>query len=150
MTASLSVSLELGQKVLNSMGGVSRLHKRKVEQAGFAVLKSPDIPSLLVETGFLSNPREAKKLKSSRYQGKMAKAIFTGIKAYFQQSPPPGSYLASVKNKNRSLHRYTIASGDTLSVIAQKYATTMANLKKLNGLKSSHLRIGQVLKVPAS
>ena len=80
----------------------------------------------------------------------MANAIFKGIKGYFQKTPPPGSYLAAVKNKDRSLHRYTITSGDTLSVIAQKYDTTMTNLKKLNGLKTSRLRIGQVLKVPAS
>ncbi len=150
MTASLSISLELGNRVLNSMGGIGRLHKRRVEQAGFAVLKSPDIPSVLVETGFLSNPREAKKLKSSGYQNQMAKAIFKGIKHYFEASPPVGTYLASVKNKYRSLKKYTIAPGDTLSVIAQKHATSMAKIKTLNGLKSSSIRVGQVIKVPAS
>ena len=150
MTASLSVSLELGQLVLNSMGGVGHLHKRRVEQAGFAVLKSPDIPSLLVETGFLSNPKEAKKLKSSSYQTQMAKAIFKGIKRYFQQSPPVGTLLASIKNKGSTIRRYIIAPGDTLSVIAQKHATSMAKLKSLNGLKSSSIRVGQVIKVPAS
>ena len=150
MTASLSISLELGNQVLNSMGGIGRLHKRRVEQAGFAVLKSPDIPSVLVETGFLSNPREAKKLKSSGYQNQMAMAIFKGIKHYFEASPPVGTYLASVKNKYRSLKKYTIAPGDTLSVIAQKHATSMAKIKTLNGLKSSSIRVGQVIKVPAS
>ena len=159
MTASLSVSLELGQLVLSSMGGVGHLHKSRVEQAGFAVLKSPDIPSLLIETGFLSNPKEAKKLKSSAYQAKMAKAIFKGIKQYFQRSPPVGTLLASLKsgNTNRTiningsrLRKYTIAPGDTLSVIAQRHATSMAKLKSLNGLKSSTIRVGQVLKVPAS
>lgn len=155
MTASLGVSLELGQMVLSSMGGVGSLHKRRVEQAGFAVLKSPDIPSLLIETGFLSNPKEAKKLKSSSYQTQMAKAIFKGIKRYFQQSPPVGTLLASLKNDNvkingNRLRKYIIAPGDTLSVIAQKHATSMAKLKSLNGLKSSTIRVGQVLKVPAS
>ncbi len=155
MTASLGVSLELGQMVLSSMGGVGSLHKKRVEQAGFAVLKSPDIPSLLVETGFLSNPKEAKKLKSSSYQTQMAKAIFKGIKRYFQQSPPVGTLLASLKNSNVKingdrLRKYIIAPGDTLSVIAQKHATSMAKLKSLNGLKSSTIRVGQVLKVPAS
>ncbi len=155
MTASLGVSLELGQMVLSSMGGVGSLHKRRVEQAGFAVLKSPDIPSLLVETGFLSNPKEAKKLKSPSYQAQMAKAIFKGIKRYFQQSPPVGTLLASLKNGNgkfngNRLRKYIIAPGDTLSVIAQKHATSMAKLKSLNGLKSSTIRVGQILKVPAS
>lgn len=150
MTASLSVSLDLGQMVLNSMGGVSKLHKHKVEQAGFAVLKSPDIPSLLIETGFLSNPGEARKLKTSSYQGQMASAIYKGIKRYFMQSPPPGTYLASIRNKSDRLKEYVIAPGDTLSVIAQRHATSMANLKQLNGLKTSIIRVGQVIKVPAS
>ena len=150
MTASLGMSLELGQSVLNSMGGVSKLHKRKVEQAAFAVLKSPDIPSVLIETGFLSNPSEARKLKTSAYQRQMANAIFKGIKRYFRQSPPPGTYLASIKQKSDRIKEYVIAPGDTLSVIAQRYATSMSSLKKLNGLKSSRLRIGQVIKVPAT
>jgi N-acetylmuramoyl-L-alanine amidase len=150
MTASLGMSLGVGRTILNSMGGVSKLHKRRVEQAGFAVLKSPDIPSLLIETGFLSNPGEARKLKTSAYQKQMARAIFSGIKEYFQQSPPPGTYLASIKNKDNNLKRYVIAPGDTLSMIALKHDTSMSSLKKLNGLKSSSLRVGQVIKVPAS
>jgi len=150
MTASLSISLELGNMVLGSMGKIGRLHKRRVEQAGFAVLKSPDIPSVLVETGFLSNPGEARKLKGANYQNKMAKAIFKGIKRYFQASPPVGTLLASVKNRNSQLTKYTIAPGDTLSMIAQKHATSMKQLKSLNGLKTSSIRVGQVIKVPAS
>jgi N-acetylmuramoyl-L-alanine amidase len=152
MTATLGISLNVGKSVLSNMGGISRLHKRKVEQAGFAVLKSPDIPSLLIETGFLSNPSEARKLKTSAYQQKMAKAIFKGIKHYFKQSPPPGTYLASSKGKHKNdrLKRYVIAAGDTLSVLAQRHATSMNSLKKLNGLKSSSLRVGQVIKVPAT
>jgi len=150
MTASLSISLELGKMVLGSMSKIGRMHKRHVEQAGFAVLKSPDIPSVLVETGFLSNPGEARKLKGAKYQNQMAKAIFKGIKGYFQASPPVGTLLASVKNRRQSLTKYTIAPGDTLSVIAQKHATSMANLKTLNGLKTSSIRVGQVIKVPAS
>ncbi|GAA6134779.1 N-acetylmuramoyl-L-alanine amidase AmiB [Oceaniserpentilla sp. 4NH20-0058] len=150
MTASLSVSLDLGQMVLNSMGGVAKLHKRRVEQAGFAVLKSPDIPSLLIETGFLSNPGEARKLKTSSYQSQMAAAIHKGIKRYFMQFPPPGTYLASIKNKSDRIREYVIAPGDTLSVIAQRHSVSMSTLKQLNGLKNSIIRVGQVIKVPAS
>jgi len=150
MTASLSVSLDLGQMVLNSMGGVSKLHKSRVEQAGFAVLKSPDIPSLLIETGFLSNPGEARKLKTSHYQNQMARAIFKGIKRYFVQTPPPGTYLASIRDNSNRLKEYVIAPGDTLSVIAQRHSTSMATLKQLNGLKNSIIRVGQVIKVPAT
>jgi N-acetylmuramoyl-L-alanine amidase len=87
-TATINDSLKLGKAVLNELGGINRLHKRHVEQAGFAVLKSPDIPSILVETAFISNPAEEKKLKDEDYQDKMAHAIITGIKRYFAKNPP--------------------------------------------------------------
>jgi len=81
-TATIQDSLELGSKVLKQMGKLSRLNNRSVQQAEFVVLKAPDMPSILVETAFISNPREEKKLRSSKYQQKMAKAIFNGIKAH--------------------------------------------------------------------
>lgn len=87
-TASINDSLKLGKVVLAEMGGINRLHKNQVEQAGFAVLKAPDIPSILIETAFISNPDEEKKLKSAHHQGKMADAIFNGIKRYFSKNPP--------------------------------------------------------------
>lgn len=87
-TASINDSLKLGKAVLNEMGGINRLHKSHVEQASFAVLKAPDIPSILIETAFISNPDEEKKLKNPAYQNKMADAIFTGIKRYFSKNPP--------------------------------------------------------------
>ena len=121
-----------------------------MEQAGFAVLKSPDVPSLLVETGFLSNPSEARKLSTKAYQKKMARAIFAGVKRYFQQSPPPGTYLAAVNQLPNSLKEYIIAPGDTLSVIAEKHGIAMAELRQLNGLKNDKLRVGQILKIPTT
>jgi len=87
-TASINDSLKLGKAVLAEMGGINRLHKNYVEQAGFAVLKAPDIPSILIETAFISNPDEEKKLQNPAYQAKMADAIFTGIKRYFSKNPP--------------------------------------------------------------
>ncbi|MGA0024168.1 MAG: N-acetylmuramoyl-L-alanine amidase [Burkholderiales bacterium] len=86
-TASINDSLKLGKAVLAEMGNINRLHKNYVEQAGFAVLKAPDIPSILVETAFISNPDEELKLRSNDYQGKMADAIFNGIKRYFSKNP---------------------------------------------------------------
>ncbi len=87
-TASINDSLKLGKAVLQEMGGINRLHKNYVEQAGFAVLKAPDIPSILIETAFISNPDEEKKLRDPNYQNRMADAIFTGIKRYFSKNPP--------------------------------------------------------------
>jgi N-acetylmuramoyl-L-alanine amidase len=87
-TAQINDSLRVGRSVLDGIGGVNSLHKGSVEQAGFAVLKAPDIPSILVETAFISNPEEEQKLKSDRYQQQMAESIFSGVKRYFAQNPP--------------------------------------------------------------
>lgn len=86
-TATINDSLKLGKAVLKQLGGINTLHKHDVEQAGFAVLKSPDIPSILVETAFISNPEEERKLNDEEYQEKMAAAILTGIKSYFNSNP---------------------------------------------------------------
>lgn len=87
-TAQIKDSLKLGQAVLSHLGKVGRLHKPRVEQAGFAVLKAPDIPSILVETGFISNPDEESKLRDDDYQGKLADALMSGIRRYFDRNPP--------------------------------------------------------------
>ena len=87
-TATINDSLKLARHVLAEIGDINQLHKDDVEQAGFAVLKSPDIPSILIETAFISNPDEEKKLKDDAYQDKMAEAILAGIKRYFAKNPP--------------------------------------------------------------
>ena len=87
-SATISDSLKLGRAVLNEIGGINRLHKENVEQAGFAVLKAPDIPSILVETAFISNPEEERRLNDDAYQDKMAEAIISGIRKYFVKNPP--------------------------------------------------------------
>ena len=87
-TAQIQDSLKLGHAVLGHLGKVGRLHKPRVEQAGFAVLKAPDIPSILVETGFITNPEEESKLKNEAYQNELADALMAGIKRYFDKNPP--------------------------------------------------------------
>ncbi len=97
-TATISDSLKLGKEVLQELGGINRLHKSSVEQAGFAVLKAPDIPSILIETAFISNPEEERRLNDDAYQNKMADAIMAGIRRYFAKNPPLAkSKLASLK-----------------------------------------------------
>ena len=88
-TVTKSDSLRLAKSVLGELGGVNRLHKSDVEQAGFAVLKAPDIPSILVETAFISNPEEERKLADENYQNQLAEAISRGILRYLAQNPPP-------------------------------------------------------------
>jgi N-acetylmuramoyl-L-alanine amidase len=159
MTATLDASLSVGAQMLGEMGKISRLHSRRVEQAGFAVLKSPDIPSLLVETGFISNPGEAGKLKSSGYQRSMALAIYEGIDRYFRESPPPDTYFAAVKRGDAPAsggslagdREYVIASGDTLSGIAQRYNVPLSDLQRRNQLSgSTTIRVGQKIQIPST
>ncbi len=136
-------SIVAAQSLLGEMKKVGKLHRDTVEKAGFMVLKSPDIPSVLVESAFLSNPSEEKKLRSKKYQVKLAKAISTGIKSYFKRYPPEGTIIASLRKQE-----HTIRSGDTLSGIAFLYNVNLKQLRKHNNLRSDNIRIGQTLKIP--
>ncbi len=149
MTANLDASLSVGDYVLRSMSGVSRLHKPRVEQANFAVLRSPDIPSILIETGFISNPQEARKLGSRNYQIKVAGAIYRGLVHYFESNPPDGTLIAWRQRSGKG-REYVVASGDTLSEIAQRYKVSLGSLRRSNGLRSNTIRIGQKLQIPTS
>jgi len=96
-TATIASSLQVGKSILRQLGKVGKLHRGFVEQAPFMVLKNPDIPSLLVETGFLSNPLEEQRLRDPYYQRQLASAIVDGIKDYFWSNPPPGTLIARLK-----------------------------------------------------
>lgn len=151
-TASLKASLNVGDHVLRSIGGLSRLHKPSVQQAGFMVLKSPDIPSILVETGFISNPEESRKLNTRKYQQKIAQAISNGVIRYFDQVPPPGTLVAWNKQKRQELaaNSYIVKKGDTLSLIASRNAVSIDRLRQLNGLRHDRISPGQELRLPSS
>lgn len=142
-------STEIGSKVLHSMGKISKLHSKRVERASFAVLKSPDIPSILVETGFISNPREARNLNTPSYQRKMAKSIVTGIERYFKKKPPAGTLLAW-QLQRKQLQAYQVIRGDSLSVIAKRFRVSVAAIRKQNNLKNDVLKVGQWITIPAS
>lgn len=154
MTASQSSSREVAKRVHDNIAGFARMHKPYVEQAGFVVLKSPDIPSILVETGFISNPQEAEKLSSGRYQRQMAQAIFRGVKAHFWERPPAMTRVAEMKRSGSVVaaaeRTYKVMSGDTLSVIAVRNGVSLDELRKANELRGDRIRVGQVLRIPAS
>lgn len=99
MNATIASSLQLGHSVLGSLESITTLHQKRVEQAGFAVLKSPDVPSILVETGFISNTRDAQRLVTARHQQAVADGLFEGLKNYFQKNPPVNSYMAWVQEQ---------------------------------------------------
>ncbi|POA57720.1 MULTISPECIES: N-acetylmuramoyl-L-alanine amidase [Pseudomonas] len=94
MNATIAASLQLGGTVLDSLSGITSLHQKRVEQAGFAVLKSPDVPSILVETGFISNSRDSQRLVTARHQQAIADGLFQGLQRYFEKNPPVNSYMA--------------------------------------------------------
>ena len=144
LTGTVQSSLDIGDEVLKEIGSVNRVHKKKVQQAGFAVLKAPNIPSVLLETAFLSNPREEKNLRSSAHQQKVAKAIGRGVSSYFQRKAPPGTWLSE------AVTEYKVKPGDNLSVIAEKFNTSVNDLRSRNALQSNNLDAGQVLKIPVS
>ena len=148
MTSSLEASMDIGGRVLKEIGKVAHLHSKRVESAGFLVLKSADVPSILVETGFITNPKEAKKLNTLGHRTKLAKSIFKGVDSYFSRKPPEGSLLASKLN-GTDVVRYKIASGDTLSSIAKRYSVPVSSLMKENKLSGSTIRVGQTLLIPA-
>ncbi|HLD65824.1 MAG TPA: N-acetylmuramoyl-L-alanine amidase [Pseudomonas sp.] len=153
MTASLSSSLNIGQKVLSNMGRITPLHKRRVEQAGFMVLKSPDIPSILVETGFISNPNEARKLGTASHQQALARSIHSGVRQFFQQNPPPGTYIAWLRDEGKLApgpREHLVSSGESLALIAQRYQVSLGALRSANGLKNDNLKVGQTLNIPAT
>lgn len=151
MTATLDASIGAGNRVLGSMGRIAHLHKRQVEQAGFAVLKSPDMPSILVETGFISNPGEAERLATRSYQRSMARAIGEGIGAWFLSAPPPGTLIAARARGGAKPGEYVIARGDTLSGIAERYRVSVDSIVRTNGLGGSGgIQAGQRIVIPQS
>jgi N-acetylmuramoyl-L-alanine amidase len=139
-TASLEASLDVAGNILGGLKQLGKTHKRSVQSANFLVLKSPDIPSVLVETAFISNPEEERKLRSAAYQQRLARAMMKGIRNYFERFPPPGTRLA---------RRHTIQNGETLSGIAERYQVSMQKLRVANNLDSDSLRAGQTLRIPA-
>lgn len=193
VAGSLEHSLHMGHNILGELDHVGELHAENVEQAGFAVLKEPGMVSLLVETGFISNPAEEKHLTDKAYQEKLARAIFRGALKYCQQYPAPGSYFAWQADRNRGRKdvadsradedagkvvvaanddqgqadtsakpvkkvakaapkfvKHRVTRGESLTRLAERYQTTLSNLRDLNNLDDDNVRIGQVLKVPAN
>jgi len=141
-TATIDSSTFLADTVLTEIRRVAPVHKKNVQHARFVVLKSPDIPSLLVETAFISNPSEERRLNDVAYQNKLAKAMLKGIKKYFEVNPLPNTIVAS---NNQTLK---VRAGDTLTGLANTHRVSVSQLKRYNKLKSDRLFVGQELQIP--
>ncbi|WP_404398290.1 N-acetylmuramoyl-L-alanine amidase [Idiomarina loihiensis] len=144
MDSSIAGAYTAAKHIIDEMSTITKMHKKTPQTASLAVLKSPDKPSLLVETGFISNPREEQLLTSNAHQQKLARALYNGIRRYFVSNPIDNTYLA-----NQSNFSYTVKSGDSLSVLAQRYNTTVKAIKSENKLTSNSLKIGQKLTIPS-
>ncbi|PSJ38700.1 N-acetylmuramoyl-L-alanine amidase [Zobellella taiwanensis] len=149
MDRSRADSYAISEHILAAMGKVVRLHKSKPEHASLAVLKSPDIPSLLIEAGFISNPQEEQLLITAGHQQKIAQALFNGVKSYYRQNPLPGTMMAGTAVPTGA-RQHTVRTGESLSVIAQRYGVSIARLKGHNQLRSDVVKVGQVLDIPSS
>jgi len=145
-SATMEASHSVAESVFSSIRSLGKTHKNHVEHANFVVLKSPDVPSILVETAFISNPSEEKRLKDPAWQKKTARAITAGIQDYFYLSPPPGTWIAA----NRQPVKYRVVSGDTLGGIANRYRVSLYSLRRANGLKSDSIRAGSELLIPTT
>ncbi len=144
LTGTIESSLDIGGEIIGQLKSVNRVHKKKVQQAGFAVLKAPNIPSVLLETAFISNPREEKNLRSAAHQKKVAKAITRGVNKYFSRKAPPGTWLAA------SECEHVICKGENIAMVAEKHNVNESDLRARNSLYADNLLAGQVIKIPVS
>ena len=147
--AALGASLEVGEDVMDELAKIGNVHGRKVKQAGFLVLKSPDVPSILVELAYISNPAEEEKLTDRRHQARLADAILAGVRNYFYENPPADSRIAmELKRQPVRQVRHVIRRGDTLSEIAERYNVSLSAIRSANKLSGNHIRVGQTLQIP--
>ncbi|HAY45900.1 MAG TPA: N-acetylmuramoyl-L-alanine amidase [Gammaproteobacteria bacterium] len=149
MTKTISDGREVGAHVLKQLGSIGKVHKKRVETAGFMVLKSPDFPSVLVETGFITNPDEERRLAQKDYQENLANAIYRGLKAYQDGIQPPANVARdSSAGSGSSFLTYTVRRGDTLSGIADRYRVPISKIKQHNRIRNNVVMLDQKLRIP--
>lgn len=145
--ATMEASNAVANQVHAAMRRVGPTHKNHVERANFIVLRSPDVPSILVETAFISNPAEERRLNNPAERTKLAEAILDGIRNYFRSTPPPGTWFALESNRAKA-SRHVVARGESLSVIAARHGTSVTALRSANKLARDSVRVGDVLEIP--
>lgn len=146
-SATMKASDDVANYVLDAMKRVGKTHKPHIERANFIVLRSPDVPSMLVETGFISNPSEEKRLKDPAHRRRLAAAIVDGVRDYFSNQPPPGTWLAA--NATARPRQHVVGPGETLSLIANRHGITLSSLRKANPAQGDLVKVGARLKIPA-
>ncbi len=143
-SATMEYSDMVAESIFEQLGAVGRRHRKQVERANFVVLRSPDVPSVLLEAGFISNPDDEKLLNSPRYRKRIATAVVRGVRDHFLQAAPQGTWIAA----NRSGDEHIVRRGDTLGVIAQRYQVSLSTLRAVNNLDGDVIHPGAVLVIP--
>jgi len=144
-SATMEYSAHAAEQLLDQLGSVGRRHRKQVESANFMVLRSPDVPSVLVEVGFISNPQDEQNLNTAQHRKRVASALADGIHAHFMRTAPQGTWYA----QNRSDQRYIVQRGDTLGMIAQQHRVNINDLRASNNIRGDLIKPGAVLVIPA-
>ena len=144
-SASLEYSQTAASRILDELETVGRNHRKQVESANFVVLRSPDVPSVLVEVGFISNPSDEANLGSRQHRTRLASAIRRGIEMHFRKTAPRGTWFAANRDDPA---RYVVQRGDTLGTIAQRYSVSLNRLRQANSIQGDVIHPGAVLEIP--
>ena len=149
--ATISASRDAATRVLAELDQVGRLKKSEVQHASLIVLTSPDVPSMLVETAFISNPEEERKLRDPEHQDQLAGAIHAGLRRYFYENPPPGTRVAVLAARERGQAlRHVVSPGETLGDVAGRYAVSIDDLRQKNHLATETVASGTILEIPVA
>ena len=146
-SAALEYSEDAAEQLLRQLGSVGRVHRNRVERANFVVLRAPDVPSVLIEVGFMSNPQDEQALNTPGHRTQVAKAIATGVSAHFRRNAPPGTWFAANRNGSQE---HVVQRGDTLGVIAQRYRVSVPELRAANDISGDVIHPGAVLLIPSN
>jgi len=147
-SATMRVSDEAANHVLDELRSVGKTHKPQVERANFWVLRSPDVPSMLVETGFITNAADERKLNDAGFRRRLAEVVARGVSDYFGSQPPPGTWFAA--NPSRGARQHVVARGETLGLIAARHGISLSQLRSANDKRDDVVRVGERLRIPAA
>lgn len=146
-SAALEYSQDAAEQLLGQLGRVGRVHRSNVERANFVVLRAPDVPSVLIEVGFISNPQDERDLNTSAHRQRVADAIANGVRDHFMRTAPQGTWFAANRTAGG---QHIVQRGDTLGVIAQRYQVSVSQLRAANNLNGDVIHPGAVLVIPPS
>lgn len=147
-SATMRASDDIANQVLGSLKNVGKAHKPSIERANFVVLRSPDVPSMLIETGFITNPSEEKRLNDPGYRTRLATAITEGVRRYFSDQAPPGSWYASREDLRPASRMHVVSRGETLSLIAARHGVGVDRIREANRRQGDAVRVGESLTIP--